>query len=460
MSGLVRTSLLQYCLMQVIKSQLTDTRVKLSLQADQVILEEVRSQVLQRLARTIKVQGFRSGKAPLALVEKQIDPSRYQSDFIDAAMNRMFSEALVSERLRPVSQPTVNLKKFVPFTDLEFEVEIDIVGDVELPDYTTLTVARKGIQVQDEDVDAVVSNLQLRMAEKREVDRASAEGDEVWIDFEGRDSKTGEPIKGGDGKNYPLALGSDTFIPGFEQNLVGLKSGDEKEFTLTFPKDYGVKALQGKKVTFKTTVNQVKEVVKPEVDDAFAAKVGPFKTADELKANIRQQVEEEQQQQADREYESDLLTKITDQSKVAVPDALVDEELTRLEQEERQNVMYRGQTWQEHLEAEGVTEDEHRASNRPGAEMRVKAGLVLAEIAEKEKIQVTPEEVAMRIQLLKGQYTDSTMQAELDKPEARREIASRLLSEKTIATLVGYATRKADAPKPAKGSTKAPKTNK
>ncbi|HSH55631.1 MAG TPA: trigger factor [Candidatus Limnocylindrales bacterium] len=427
--------------MQVHTTQLSDTRVKLTLQADQALLEEVRNQTLQRLARGVKVQGFRPGKAPLAVVEKHIDPARYQSEFLDAALNRMYGEALTAEKLRPVAQPKVELKKFVPFTDVEFEAEVPVVGKVDLADYKNVTVARKGVSVKDEDVDAVLNNLQTRMAEKKEVERASKDGDELWIDFVGRDAKTDEPIKGGDGKNYPLVLGSNTFIPGFEENLVGLKPGEEKEFTLTFPKDYGVKALQGRKVTFKTTVNQVKEVVKPVVDDEFAAKVGPFKSADELKQNVREQLETEQQQQADREYESDLLSKITEQSKVSVPDELVDEELTRLEQEERQNVMYRGQTWQEHLEAEGVSEEEHRTNNRPGAEMRVKAGLVLAEIAEKEQVQITPEELDLRIQLLKGQYTDQAMQAELDKPENRREIASRLLSEKTIAQLVNYASQ-------------------
>lgn len=426
--------------MQVHKSPISDTKIKLSIEADQELLEDVRMQVLKRLARGVKLQGFRPGKAPLPMVEKNLDQQAYQSEFLDTALNRMYGEALTSEKIRPVAQPKVDLKKFVPFTTLEFEAEVEVVGDVKLPDYKQIKLDRKSVAVEDKDVDEVIENLRLRMAEKKEVERASEEGDEIWIDFEGRDAKTDEPIKGGDGKNYPLALGSNTFIPGFEENLVGLKAGEDKEFTLDFPSDYGVQALQGRKATFKTTVNQVKEVVKPEVDDDFAAKVGPFKTVDELKNNIREQVQAERQMQADREYESELLSKINEQAEVAVPDALVDEELNRLEQEERQNVLYRGQTWQDHLESEGVSEEEHRAKNRPGAEMRVKAGLVLAEIAEKEGIQVTADEVSIRRQLLKGQYTDPQMHSEIDKPEHQRELASRLISEKTIAALVGYAS--------------------
>lgn len=428
--------------MQVHKTITSPTIIKLTIEADQLLLEDVRTEVLRRLARNVKIQGFRQGKAPLPMVEKNVDPNNYQQEFLDAALNRMYSEALQEQKIRPVAQPTVNIKKFVPFTTLEFEAEIEAIGEVKLTDYTKVKLDKKPVTVTAKDIDDVLDNLKIRMAEKKEVGRAAKDADEVWINFEGRDATTNEPIKGADGKDYPLVLGSNTFIPGFEPNLIGVKPGEEKEFTLEFPADYGVKTLQGRKVTFKVTATKVNEVVKPKVDDAFAAKVGPFKSAAELKSDIKKQITAERQQQNDRDYESDLLSKITEKSEVAIPKALVDEELTRLEREERQNVAYRGQTWQEHLDEEGVTEDEHREKNRPGAEMRVKAGLVLAEIAEKEKIDVSGEELKMRIELLKGQYQDPAMQAELDKPENQREIASRIMSEKTIERLVGYAAPK------------------
>ena len=442
--------MVQYFLMQVHKTQLTPTTIKLNIEADQLLLEEVRTEVLGRLARNVKLQGFRAGKAPLNLVEKNIDHNTYQQEFLDAAMNRMYSQALMEQKVRPVAQPKVNIKKFVPFTTLEFEAELEAIGDVKLTDYTKVKLEKKPVTITAKDVDAVIENLKIRMSEKTDVNRAAKDGDEVWIDFVGRDAKTDESVKGADGKDYPLVLGSNTFIPGFEPNLVGVKPGEEKEFTLTFPKEYGVKALQGREVTFKTTVTKVKEVVPPKVDDEFAAKVGPFKTAAELKADIKKQVTAEREQQNDRDYESDLLSQITEKSEVAVPKALVDEELARLEREERQNVAYRGQTWQEHLDEEGVTENEHLEKNRPGAEMRVKAGLVLAEIAEKENIDVSREELDIRVQLLKGQYQDPAMRSELDKPENQREIASRIMSEKTIEKLVQYASPKPAAKKSAK----------
>jgi trigger factor len=163
---------------------------------------------------------------------------------------------------------------------------------------------------------------------------------------------------------------------------------------------------------------------------------------DELKEDIRKQIVFEKQNRADREYEAKLLDKIVDDAKAAIPDALISSEVERLERDERQDLMYRGQTWQEHLKEEGVNEEEHRDKKRPEAERRVKAGLVLAEIAEAEKIDVTADELDDRIAALKSQYQDKQMLSEINKPENRREIASRLLTEKTIQTLVNYASAK------------------
>lgn len=428
--------------MQVQKKKLSETKIQLSIVADKAMLQEVKQQVLRHLAKHVKTQGFRQGKAPLSLVEKQLDPATLQTEFLDEAVNRLYVAALQNEKVRPVSQPEVSLKKFVPFTTLELDATVEAVGEIKLPDYKKVKVAKKVVKVSEKEVDEVVEALRARIAERKEVKRVAKDGDEVVIDFAGVDANTKEPISGADGKGYPLVLGSDTFIPGFEENLIEMKVGDEKSFTITFPKDYGVKALQSRKVTFTVTATKVHEVVKPKVDDAFAEKVGPVKTVADLKADIKQQLEYEQQTQAERDFESEILEKITDQAEVAIPKALIDEEITRVELDEKQNLIYRGQTWEEHLKDEGVTEQEHFEQKRPGAEKNVKAGLVLTEIADKEGITVTPEEIEVRMQVLKGQYQDKQMQAELSKPENRREISNRMLTEKTLDRLKSYATSK------------------
>jgi trigger factor len=318
--------------------------------------------------------------------------------------------------------------------------EVEIVGDIKLPDYKKIKLAKPEVKLTAKDVDDVIKSLQTRMADKKEVTRAAKNGDELTIDFKGTDAKTGDAIGGADGDDYPLILGSNSFIPGFEEELVGLKAGENKTFTITFPKDYGVTALQNRKVNFTVAIKKVTELSEPKADDAFAAKVGPFKSLAELKADIKKQVTIERQQEADRNYESDLLEAIAKKTKAAIPDALLEEEVERQIAQLKQNVMYRGQTWQEFLEGEKKTEEEYRESIKPVAELRVTAGLALSDIAELEGISVTNDDVDIRMQLLRGQYQDPAMQAEFDKPETRREIAQRILSEKTIAKLTDYAT--------------------
>jgi trigger factor len=182
-------------------------------------------------------------------------------------------------------------------------------------------------------------------------------------------------------------------------------------------------------------------LVEPKVDDEFAKKAGAFTTLKELKDDIKKQVKVEKQLQADREYENELIKKITDKAKVDIPSALIENQLLHMEEEEKRNLSYRGITWPEHLAQENVTEEQHRERHRPDAETRVKAGLVLSEISEKEKLDVTPEELEVRIQILKGQYQDPQMQAEIDKPENRQDIAARILTEKTIQKLTSYASK-------------------
>jgi trigger factor len=334
----------------------------------------------------------------------------------------------------------VTIKKFVPFTTLEIEATVESIGDVTLPDYKKMKLARSTVKITDSDVQDVVESLRIRAATRKEVKRVAAINDEVLIDFEGTDAKTKEPIQGADGKAYPLILGSNAFIPGFEDNVIGMKAGEEKSFVITFPKDYGVAELQNKKVNFKTTAATVSEMVKPEITDAFAATVGPFKTVDDLKADVKKQLGVERQQQAERAYENELIDKIAEESQVALPKTLVDEEIERIISEERQNAVYRGQTWNEYLDGQGVKEDVYQELKRPIAEKRVKASLMLSAVAEKENIDVTKDELEIRLQLLKGQYTDKAMQDELNKPENRREIVSRLVTEKTVNKLKEYAS--------------------
>ena len=427
--------------MQVVTKQSTDTEAVLTITADTKELATIKQHVLKELSSQVKVPGFREGKTPPEMIEKHVEPTRLQTEYLEHAINDIYPGAVQQSGLRPVGPPNVEIKKFVPFSTLEFTATIPVIGGLQLADYTKFKKDRPLVKLTAKDVDDVIDALRQRAAKAEDVDRPAKSGDQVIIDFKGVDDK-GEPVKGADGKDYPLTLGSNSFIPGFEDNLVGMTAGEEKTFTLQFPKDYGVKALANRNVTFTVTVKKVQAMSEPALDDTFAASIGPVKTVEELKADIKKELQVERQRQADLDYESELVKELTTKSKLKVPQGLIDEQTDRLWREVQQNLMYRGQTAAEFLESDGKTEEEYKKTVLASqAEDRVKAGILLAEVADKEKIEVTKQELDIRMQALKAQYTDAQMQAELEKPETRRDIASRMLSEKTVAKLAAYANR-------------------
>ncbi len=427
--------------MQITKKQLNPTTVQLTITAGSDELAPTKQAVLTELAKEVKLAGFRKGHAPAAMVEKVVDQQLLQNKVIDRVVNSLYTAGLEQEKLRPVAQPEVNLTKFVPFTTLEMQATVEVVGEVKLPDYKKFKVKKTVVAVSDEEIEAVLDDLLARSATKNEVKRAAADGDEITIDFTGVDAKSQEEIEGAKGEDYPLVIGSNTFIPGFEPELIGLKAGENKTFTVTFPKDYGAAHLQNKKVSFTIAVKLVQERTLPKLDAAFAASVGPFKSVAELRTDIRKQMNAEKEREAQAKLESDVLELLGQKAQIAMPDSLVEQEIDRMDEEEKRNLMYRGQTWQEHLKAEGKTEEQHRESHREQAALRVKTGIALGEVAEKEGVRVSQEEFNARLSELKKQYADQQMLAELEKPENQRDILSRMLTEKTIAVLVANITK-------------------
>lgn len=427
--------------MKVTTEKLTPTKIKLTISASESELAAAKIAAVAKLGDSVRLPGFRAGAAPAKLVEKNLDQNQLQTEVMDNVINRLYAQAATEAKLRPVDNPDIAITKFVPFTTLEFTADVEVVGEVKLPNYKLIKLAKPKASVTAKDVDGVLDSLNRQNAQRVDASRAAKLSDEVTIDFSGRDAGTNQKIAGASGEDYPLGLGSNQFIPGFEDELVGLKAGSEKEFTLTFPADYGVASLQSKRVIFTVKVKKVVEIKLTKIDDAWVAKVSPFKNLTELKADIKKQIVAEKQRGLDQQYQQDLLAKIVEKTSVAIPAKLVDNEIERLERDELQNLAYRGQTFDEHLAAEKVSAEEHKEQKRPAAEERVKSSLVLSEIAEKEKITVTNEEIEDRLAQLRQQYSDQQMLAELATPDARNQIASQLLTEKTFAKLVDYTSK-------------------
>lgn len=408
------------------------TNIKFNVIADQAELVKFKKTTLNKLKSSVKVPGFRAGKAPDEMVEKHIDPEKLSNEFLNTAINDLYLRATDEQKLKVVSEPKIDITKFVPFTSLEFKAEVDVITKIELADYKKFKITRQDIPVTKEQVDRTLNDLRLRTAKFKIVERAAKIGDQVELDFEGTDYKTKEKLTQASGLDYKLILGSKNFIEGFEEQLVGLKAGDNKKFDITFPKDYHDTEFISRKVTFKVDIKSIEEVEMPKLDDAFAASLGPFKTITDFKAEIKRQLKAENDKQSLRKFEDDILNKLAETTKVEIPESLIHSEIHKLESDAKQNALYRGQSWPEFLSSIGSDEKNYHDQLTPLAELRIKGGLTIGEIATIEKIEITQTELDQQIVKLKEQYTDPNMRGELEKPENRREILMRLLSEKVL----------------------------
>lgn len=415
----------------------SDTRVKVVVAADHAELAAAEQVALKRLAKTVKVNGFRTGHVPLEIVKKHADLNALAQETLDAALNRAVAEAFLNNNLQVLARPEVEIKKYVPGELLEFTAEADVLPEVKLGDYKKLKAKKVAVNVNKKEIDEVIERIQKGLSEKKEVKRAAKIGDETVIDFVGK--KDGEAFQGGAGKDYPLVLGSNSFIPGFEDALVGLKAGDTKDVKLAFPKDYHAKDLAGQDVVFEVTVKKVNSVKLPALDDKFAAKAGPFTSMDDLRKDIKAEITAQAERRAKDDLKDELVKQLVAKSTVSVPSVLRDDQIRSLEQDLRQNLMYRGRTLEQYFEEKGYADRDAwvKAEANDAADARIKAGLVLAQLSKELKIEATADELAAHINAYKQQYANNPKMAKhFDKPEAQREVANRLITEKTIDKLV------------------------
>lgn len=415
----------------------SDTRVKVVVAADHAELAAAEQVALKRLAKTVKVNGFRTGHVPLEIVKKHADLNALAQETLDAALNRAVAEAFLNNDLQVLARPEVEIKKYVPGELLEFTAEADVLPEVKLGDYKKLKAKKAAVNVDKKEIDEVIERIRKGLSEKKEVKRAAKIGDETVIDFVGK--KDGEAFQGGTGKDYPLVLGSNSFIPGFEDALVGLKAGDTKDVKLAFPKDYHAKDLAGQDVVFEVTVKKVNSVKLPALDDKFAAKAGPFTSMDDLRKDIKAEITAQAERKATDDLKDELVKQLVAKSAVSVPSVLRDDQIRSLEQDLRQNLMYRGRTLEQYFEEKGYADRDAwvKAEANDAADARIKAGLVLAQLSKELKIEATADELAAHINAYKQQYANNPKMAKhFDKPEAQREVANRLITEKTIDKLV------------------------
>jgi trigger factor len=421
-------------------SSQTETSATIEVLLDEAALKPFVEIAFDHLRQRVHAKGFRPGKAPNAIVERELGSAVVQNEVIEHAVESSYVAAIRDHQLPVVSQPQVKLKKFVPYTELEFEAEVELLPKVKLGDYKGIRVARPAVKVDPAEINKTIEELRRREATRIEKEVPAVLGDEMVFDFKG--TKDGEPVRGASAENHTLKLGSGQFIPGFEEELVGLKPGDEKTFKVTFPKDYHEESLKGAEVQFEVKVKRVTELVLPEVNDEFAGAVGPFKNADEMRADVADRLAKSQAEQAAREYENKVLEELLKRCEVKTPEGLVQQQLDRMKQELTQNLAYSGLDMDKYLQMLNKTMEELEKEMRPEGERRVKLALVLTEVSKAEGLQVTDDELSKEISRLKQEYPDPATQAELDRPESREDLYNHLMASRVIGKLIEYAEAK------------------
>ncbi len=402
------------------------------------------NKVYNKQKNTINVPGFRKGHAPRAIIEKIYGEGIFYDDAINDLFPAAYDAAVEEAGIDPVDQPRDFDLKHVGKDGFEIECKVTVRPEVTIEGYKGIEAYKPAVEVTDADVEEDLKKKQEANAREITVeDRAAADGDIATIDFEG--FTDGVPFEGGKGEDYDLTLGSGTFIPGFEEQIVGHAVGDSFDVTVTFPEEYA-EELAGKEAVFKVTLKALKEKQLPELDDEFAKDVSEFDTLEELKADIRKTIEEQRTASAKTEFENAVYDKLAELLQGEIPECMFEKAVDNMLDEFRYNIESQGMPFDKYIAAIGMTEDSIRAIYRPRAEKDVKIELALAKIAALEGIEVTAEEIEAEYEKMAERYgvKAEDVKSAISEERVVSQIKNRKASDLVLEAAVALDTPPAD----------------
>lgn len=347
--------------------------------------------------------GFRKGKMPRPLFEQRFGVESLYQDALDFILPEAYGNAVEEAEINPVDRPEIDVTQMEKGKELIFEATVTVEPEVELGEYKGLAIEKQDREVTDEEFEEALNDAVSRQAELTVKDGEIAEGDVANINFDGY--VDGEAFEGGQAEGYDLEIGSGSFIPGFEEQLIGLKANDSKDVVVTFPEEYHAEELAGKEATFKTEINEVKGKEVPELDDELAQELDEsVKTVDEYKEKLRKDLEEAKVNQADATEKEEAITKASDNATVDIPEAMINTELDRMMQEFEQRISQQGLNLDLYYQFSGQSEEELKAQMKEDAEKRVKTNLTLRAIADAENIEISDEDVEAELTKMSEQF--------------------------------------------------------
>ena len=383
--------------------KLEKNMAKLTIEVSAEDLEKAMQNAYQKAKGRITIPGFRKGKAPRKMIEQMYGKGIFLEDAVNALIPEHYSKAMGESELEIVSQPKIDLVQAEPGKELIFTAEVAVKPEVTLGEYKGVEVPKSDVTVTDEDVDAEVKKEQEKNSRTVTVeDRGAENGDITTIDFEG--FVDGEAFEGGKGTDYPLTLGSGSFIPGFEDQLVGAKAGDHVEVKVTFPEEYQAKELAGKEAVFQCDVKKVEAKELPELDDDFAQDASEFDTLAEYKEDIKKNLTEKKEKEARAAKENAAVDKAIENAQMEIPDAMLNTQVRQMLDDFSRRMQSQGLTMEQYFQFTGMTLEKMQEEMRPQALKRIQTRLVLEKIAEVENIQPTDEEVEEEFKKMADAY--------------------------------------------------------
>ncbi len=409
--------------------------VKFEITVEATKFEDAMKKVYFKSAKYFNIPGFRKGKAPMQIVEKYYGPEIFYEDAFNEVAQEALEEAVEENKLDVVSRPEVDVKQMEKGKDLIFTVVMQTKPEAEVSKYKGIEIKKVEYNVTDEDVEHELHHMQEHNSRLISVDdRAVESGDTTTIDFEG--SVDGVPFEGGKAENYDLEIGSNTFIPGFEDQIIGMKIDEEKDVKVKFPEEYFSKELAGKDAVFKVKLHEIKKKELPELDDEFAKDVSEFDTLDELKADIKAKQEKQNEEKAKYETQDAVIKALCEKTKVEIPSGMVEMEVENMLKDFEQRLAYQGLNLEQYFKMMGKTEEEVKKEYEPQAIEGIKSRLALEAVIKAEKIEATDKEVEDKMKEMAKNYGKENDEEFLKNENVRNYIKQGLESEKAIDFLV------------------------
>ena len=409
-------------------------QVTLTIEVEAAEVNKAVDQACKRLANRVSIPGFRKGKAPRMIVERHVGKDAVLQEAFDIVAPKALSKAFDEQKIDPVTRPSVDIETLEEGKDLVFKATVTPRPEVKLGDYKGLNVPKNEVNITDEDVEKQLKTFQDRQGKLVDAPEGAEvkDGDFTTLDFKG--FVDGEAFDGGEGKDYPLQIGSNSFIPGFEDQLVGAKIGEERDVNVKFPEEYHAKELAGKDATFKCTIRSIKHKELPEINDEFAKASSKFQTLDELKEDLRKNLEKNEERKADDAQKEKALETATNNTTVDVPPIMIDNEVTRMIREMEMRLAQQGMKLEQYLQFAGTDIAKLRETYRETAEKNVRTGLMLEEVAKAENIKVEGKDLDQEVSLMATAYGATPKQVKKIIMEQGRlnDLAATVLRNKTM----------------------------